>query len=100
MSSASETSRGDAIKPNLPDLYEICRRRGRDSNKARRDNAALVDRHVWTWLRRLRSGEQEREEMTRRLVMFLRARRLDEMIGGGLVTLEKVRVILYRSAKK
>jgi len=25
--------------------------------------------------------------------------RLDEMIGGGLVTLEKVRVILYRSAK-
>ncbi len=24
---------------------------------------------------------------------------LDEMIGGGLVTLEKVRVILYRSAK-
>ena len=26
--------------------------------------------------------------------------RLDEMIGGGLVTLEKVRVILYRSHKK
>ena len=26
--------------------------------------------------------------------------RLDEMIGGGLITLEKVRVILYRSAKK
>jgi len=26
--------------------------------------------------------------------------RLDEMIGGGLVTLEKVRVILYRPAKK
>jgi PII-like signaling protein len=26
--------------------------------------------------------------------------RLDEMIGGGLVTLEKVRVILYRSQKK
>lgn len=25
--------------------------------------------------------------------------RLDEMIGGGLVTLEKVRVILYRPAK-
>ena len=25
--------------------------------------------------------------------------RLDEMIGGGLVTLEKVRVILYRSQK-
>ncbi len=25
--------------------------------------------------------------------------RLDEMIGGGLVTLEKVRVILYRSGK-
>ena len=23
--------------------------------------------------------------------------RLDEMVGGGLVTLEKVRVILYRS---
>jgi hypothetical protein len=23
--------------------------------------------------------------------------RLDEMIGGGLITLEKVRVILYRS---
>jgi uncharacterized protein len=26
--------------------------------------------------------------------------RLDEMIDGGLVTLEKVRVILYRAAKK
>lgn len=26
--------------------------------------------------------------------------RLDEMIGGGLVTLEKVRVILYRPGKK
>jgi PII-like signaling protein len=26
--------------------------------------------------------------------------RLDEMIGGGLVTLEKVRVILYRSARQ
>ncbi|HEX9760905.1 MAG TPA: DUF190 domain-containing protein [Candidatus Acidoferrales bacterium] len=25
--------------------------------------------------------------------------RLDEMIGGGLITLEKVRVILYRSRK-
>ncbi len=25
---------------------------------------------------------------------------LDEMIGGGLVTLEKVRVILYRSSQK
>ena len=26
--------------------------------------------------------------------------RLDEMVGGGLITLEKVRVILYRAAKK
>jgi hypothetical protein len=26
--------------------------------------------------------------------------RLDEMIEGGLITLEKVRVILYRVAKK
>jgi PII-like signaling protein len=26
--------------------------------------------------------------------------RLDEMLGGGLITLEKVRVILYRSEKK
>ncbi len=25
--------------------------------------------------------------------------RLDEMVGGGLITLEKVRVILYRSSK-
>ena len=25
--------------------------------------------------------------------------KLDEMIGGGLITLEKVRVILYRSRK-
>jgi uncharacterized protein len=25
--------------------------------------------------------------------------RLDDMVGGGLITLEKVRVILYRSAK-
>jgi PII-like signaling protein len=26
--------------------------------------------------------------------------RLDEMVSGGLITLEKVRVILYRSSKK
>ncbi len=26
--------------------------------------------------------------------------RLDQMVGGGLITLEKVRVILYRSKKK
>ena len=26
--------------------------------------------------------------------------RLDEMVGGGLITLEKVRVILYRPAQK
>ena len=26
--------------------------------------------------------------------------RLDEMVGGGLITLEKVRVILYRPAKR
>jgi len=26
--------------------------------------------------------------------------KLDEMIGGGLITLEKVRVILYRSSQK
>ena len=26
--------------------------------------------------------------------------RLDEMVDGGLITLEKVRVILYRPAKK
>jgi PII-like signaling protein len=26
--------------------------------------------------------------------------RLDEMVGGGLITLEKVRVILYRPGKK
>jgi PII-like signaling protein len=26
--------------------------------------------------------------------------RLDEMVEGGLITLEKVRVILYRAAKK
>lgn len=25
--------------------------------------------------------------------------KLDEMIGGGLITLEKVRVILYRSSR-
>jgi PII-like signaling protein len=26
--------------------------------------------------------------------------RLDEMVGGGLITLEKVHVILYRSSHK
>ena len=26
--------------------------------------------------------------------------RLDEMVDGGLITLEKVRVILYRAAKR
>ena len=37
-------------------------------------------------------------EFTERIEAMLP--RLDEMIGGGLVTLEKVRVILYRSAKR
>lgn len=36
-------------------------------------------------------------EFTERIEKILP--QLDEMIGGGLVTLEKVRVILYRSAK-
>jgi len=36
-------------------------------------------------------------EFTERIEKILP--RLDEMIGGGLVTLEKVRVILYRSNK-
>ncbi|HVB56266.1 MAG TPA: DUF190 domain-containing protein [Candidatus Acidoferrales bacterium] len=37
-------------------------------------------------------------EFTERIEAILS--QLDDMIGGGLVTLEKVRVILYRSAKK
>jgi PII-like signaling protein len=36
-------------------------------------------------------------EFTERIEQILP--RLDEMIGGGLITLEKVRVILYRSHK-
>jgi len=36
-------------------------------------------------------------EFTERIEKILP--KLDEMIGGGLVTLEKVRVILYRSSK-
>lgn len=39
----------------------------------------------------------EAVEFTERVEAILP--RLDEMIGGGLVTLEKVRVILYRSKK-
>ncbi len=39
----------------------------------------------------------ETVEFTERIEAILP--RLDEMIGGGLVTLEKVRVILYRSQK-
>lgn len=37
-------------------------------------------------------------EFTERIEAILP--QLDDMIGGGLVTLEKVRVILYRSGKK
>jgi PII-like signaling protein len=37
-------------------------------------------------------------EYTERIEQILP--RLDEMVGGGLITLEKVRVILYRPAKK
>ena len=40
----------------------------------------------------------EAVEFTERIEQMLP--QLDEMIGGGLVTLEKVRVILYRSHKK
>ncbi|HTT33597.1 MAG TPA: DUF190 domain-containing protein [Methylomirabilota bacterium] len=37
-------------------------------------------------------------EYTERIEQILP--RLDEMVGGGLITLEKVRVILYRPAKR
>ena len=37
-------------------------------------------------------------ESTERIEQILP--RLDEMVEGGLITLEKVRVILYRAAKK
>jgi PII-like signaling protein len=37
-------------------------------------------------------------EFTERVEMILPS--LDEMVEGGLITLEKVRVILYRAAKK
>lgn len=37
-------------------------------------------------------------ESTERIEQILP--RLDEMVDGGLITLEKVRVILYRPAKK
>jgi PII-like signaling protein len=37
-------------------------------------------------------------EFTERIEQILP--RLDEMVDGGLITLEKVRVILYRAAKK
>lgn len=40
----------------------------------------------------------ETVEFTERIEKILP--QLDQMIGGGLVTLEKVRVILYRSHKK
>jgi uncharacterized protein len=40
----------------------------------------------------------EAVEFTERIEKLLP--RLDEMVEGGLITLEKVRVILYRAAKK
>jgi uncharacterized protein len=40
----------------------------------------------------------EAVEATERIEQILP--RLDEMVEGGLITLEKVRVILYRAAKK
>jgi PII-like signaling protein len=40
----------------------------------------------------------EAVEFTERIEQILP--RLDEMVEGGLITLEKVRVILYRAAKK
>jgi uncharacterized protein len=40
----------------------------------------------------------ETVEFTERIEKLLP--RLDEMVEGGLITLEKVRVILYRAAKK
>jgi len=40
------------------------------------------------------AGGEELEERIERLLP-----KLDEMIGGGLITMEKVRVILYRASK-
>jgi transposase-like protein len=47
----------------------------------------------YVWLRRYReAGAAERIEQI--------LPHLDELVDGGLITLEKVRVILYRPAKK
>ena len=59
----------------------------------RRCFATLANRYLWR-----RGHVLEVIESTERIEQILP--RLDEMVDGGLITLEKVRVILYRPAKK
>src|ERR1041385_5269792 len=54
-----------------------------------KSSSHLLDRHVRPGLRRLGAGQQEREEMPRRLVVLLGGRGLKEVISAKVITDEK-----------
>jgi uncharacterized protein len=90
-------------KPLHDAIVELLRREGFSGATVLRGVAGYGGSSVYHTDKLLRMSQDlpiivEVIESTERIETILP--RLDEMVEGGLITLEKVRVILYRAAKK
>jgi PII-like signaling protein len=90
-------------KPLHDAIVELLRREGFSGATVLRGVAGYGGSSVYHTDKLLRMSQDlpiivEVIESTERIEAILP--RLDEMVEGGLITLEKVRVILYRAAKK
>jgi PII-like signaling protein len=90
-------------KPLHDAIVELLRREGFSGATVLRGVAGYGGSSVYHTDKLLRMSQDlpiivEVIEATERIEAILP--RLDEMVEGGLITLEKVRVILYRAAKK
>jgi len=89
-------------KPLHEAIVEVLRKEGFSGATVIRGVAGYGSSSVYHTDKLLRLSQDlplivEVVEYTERIEQILP--RLDEMVGGGLITLEKVRVILYRPAK-
>lgn len=90
-------------KPLYEAIVEILRKEGFSGATVLRGVAGYGGSSIYHTDKILRLSQDlpiivEVVESTERIEKILP--RLDEMVEGGLITLEKVRVILYRAAKK
>lgn len=90
-------------KPLYEAIVEILRKEGFSGATVLRGVAGYGGSSIYHTDKILRLSQDlpiivEIVESTERIEKILP--RLDEMVEGGLITLEKVRVILYRAAKK